>query len=397
MASVCDQENQMIGAVYESFNDQIKISNSLPIPRPSPDGVVVKIMATGVCRSDWHGWRGHDDDIKQFLRKCGPPFVPGHEASGVVVEVGPDVRKIRVGDRVAIPFILSCGKCRECGDDRKRPTVCENQHQPGFTMWGTFAEYCAVTRADRNLKIIPDGVSTIEAAALGCRFTTAYRAVLQQGQLCRDGNDSSDEKTIAVFGCGGLGLSCIAIAAAFGARRVVAVDVSSDALRKAKELGATHTVLATISNPSKDYDPQNNTVYQDIMKISDGVGADLTIDAGGFEQTCLDAVWSCRRGGRMVQVGLPSSPPKIPMSRVAGREISIVGSHGFSSVEDSSGISALDHILELVKTGKLRPKMLVDREVSLEEGVQELMNMNKTSPLGIVMITNFRAGINCKL
>lgn len=133
------------------------------------------------------------------------------------------------------------------------------------------------------------------------------------------------------------------------------------------------------------------------MNLSDGIGADLTIDAGGFEQTCLDAVWCCRRGGRMVQVGLPSNPPKIPMSRVAGREITIVGSHGFSSVEDSSGLSTLDHILELVKTGKLHPGKLVDREVSLEEGVQELMNMNKTSPLGIVMITNFRDGIHCKL
>ncbi len=121
----------MIGAVYESFNDQIKISNSLPIPRPSPDGVVVKIMATGVCRSDWHGWRGHDDDIKQFLRNCGPPFVPGHEASGVVVEVGPDVRKIRVGDRVAIPFILSCGKCRERGDHYKQAS-CMRTSTTGF-------------------------------------------------------------------------------------------------------------------------------------------------------------------------------------------------------------------------------------------------------------------------
>ncbi|KAL3786106.1 hypothetical protein HJC23_003223 [Cyclotella cryptica] len=397
MTSFCNKDNRMIGAVYESFNDRIKISESLPIPRPSRDGVVVKVMATGVCRSDWHGWRGHDDDIKHFIEKFGPPFVPGHEASGVVVEVGPAVRKIRVGDRVAIPFILSCGKCRECGDHRRRPTVCEDQHQPGFTMWGSFAEYCALTRADRNLKIIPDGVSMIEAAALGCRFTTAYRAVLQQGQLCEDGNRSSNHKTVAVFGCGGLGLSCIAIAAAFGATRVVAVDVSNNALRKAKELGATDIILATISNTSKGYDPQNNAVYQSIMNLSDGVGADLTIDAGGFEQTCLDAVWSCRRGGRMVQVGLPSNPPKIPMSRVAGREITIVGSHGFSSVEDSSGLSALDHILELVKKGKLHPSKLVDREVSLEEGVQELMNMNKTSPLGIVMITHFRDGINCKL
>ena len=91
-------------------------------------------MATGVCRSDWHGWRGHDGDIKQYIEKHGTPFVPGHEASGIVVEVGSDIKQFKVGDRVAIPFILSCGKCRECGPSRRQPTVCEDQHQPGFTM-----------------------------------------------------------------------------------------------------------------------------------------------------------------------------------------------------------------------------------------------------------------------
>lgn len=243
--------------------------------------------------------------------------------------------------------------------------------------------------------MIPEGVSFVEAAALGCRYTTAYRAVLQQGQLCEKG--SSHEKVVAVFGCGGLGLSCIAIAAAFGAKRIIAVDVSKHALKKALELGASDTILSTIPKETKDLDSQKGTVFESLMRLTDHVGADLTIDAGGFKQTCTDAVWACRRGGRMVQVGLPSSQPNLPMSRVAGRELTIIGSHGFSSVEDSSGISALDHILELVKTGKLQPNKLVEREVSLEEGVQELMNMNKGSPVGIVVITKFRDSINSKL
>mmetsp|Transcript_5423 Transcript_5423/g.12004 ORF Transcript_5423/g.12004 Transcript_5423/m.12004 type:complete len:389 (+) Transcript_5423:215-1381(+) len=375
----------MIGATYNTFNEPIKVSTDLPIPHPSSDGVVVKIMATGVCRSDWHGWRGHDDDVKQFLQANGTPFIPGHEASGVVFEVGLDVRNFRVGDRVAIPFILSCGKCRECGDKRRRPTVCEDQHQPGFTMHGTMAEFCAITRADRNLKRLPPDISFVEAGALGCRFTTAYRAVLQQGKLCEDGNSS--EKTVAVFGCGGLGLSCIMIAKAFDAQKIIAVDVSEHTLQLSLKLGATDVICAKRLD-SKLLQKEEN-VQQTILDLTDGIGADLTIDAGGFEQTCIDAVWACRRGGRMVQVGLPAKQAALPMARVAGREIEIVGSHGFSSVADDTGVSALDHILELVETGRLQPRKLVEREVSLAEGIEVLMNMNTSSPRGIVMITDF--------
>lgn len=226
---------------------------------------------------------------------------------------------------------------------------------------------------------------------MGCRYTTAYRAILQQGKLCEDGG--SNDKTVAIFGCGGLGLSCLAIASAFGAKRIIAVDVSKNALDKAKELGASSTILSNISYQEQ----QSSPVYESIMKLTDGIGADLTVDAGGFKQTCSDAVWCCRRGGIMVQVGLPANPPALPMARIAGREITVVGSHGFSAAEDGEGFSALDHILHLVETGKLQPKQLIEKEVSLEEGVRELMNMNKSSPTGMVMITDFTSSLNSKL
>ena len=264
-------------------------------------------------------------------------------------------------------------------------------------MCGTFAEYCAISRAERNVRILPENVSFVEAAALGCRFTTAYRAVLQQGQLCQStaikgGGNGNNEKTVAIFGCGGLGLSCVAIAAAFGAKRIITVDINIDALEKALDLGATDIVRSKIMPMSYQWNDSNikdNAVYRQIMEMTDGAGADLTIDAGGFEQTCLDAIWTTRRGGRFVQVGLPSKQVAMPMARVAGREIIIAGSHGFSSVEDNSGVSALDHILELVACGKLQPRKLVDREVTLEEGVKALMDMDTVSPLGMVMITKF--------
>mmetsp|Transcript_10941 Transcript_10941/g.21738 ORF Transcript_10941/g.21738 Transcript_10941/m.21738 type:complete len:187 (-) Transcript_10941:557-1117(-) len=167
----------MKAAVYRSFSGPIKIED-VPHPTAPASGVVIKVMATGVCRSDWHGWKGHDSDIIDH----GLPFVPGHEVSGIIVEVGNDVTKFQLGDRVAVPFILSCGQCSMCSA-HNRPTICEKQEQPGFSMYGSYAEYLALPRADRNLSIIPDSVSFIEAAALGCRFTTAFRAVVQKVEL----------------------------------------------------------------------------------------------------------------------------------------------------------------------------------------------------------------------
>ncbi|KAL7537583.1 hypothetical protein ACHAWF_005824 [Thalassiosira exigua] len=256
---------------------------------------------------------------------------------------------------------------------RGRPTVCERQEQPGFTMMGSFAEFLALPRADRNLSAIPPKVSFVEAAALGCRFTTAYRAVVQQGGLGIKSEEEARGTTVAVFGCGGLRLSCVMIAKAFGAGRIVAVDVSDDALAKAREVGATDVVNAKRAN-----------VRQQVMDLTDGAGSDVTVDAAGFKATCEDAVHCARRGGRMVQVGLPVGGPDpiVPMAAVAGKELEIVGSHGCAA-ED------IPAILSLVEDGRLDPKKLIGREVTLEEGARALMDMDRGSPIGMVMVTKF--------
>lgn len=189
-----------------------------------------------------------------------------------------------MGDRVAVPFILSCGKCREC--DRGKPTVCLAQEQPGFTRHGSFAQYVALPRADRNLHPLPPEVTFVAAAALGCRTTTAYRAVMQQGRLVRG-------ETIAVFGCGGVGLSAVMVAAAAGARKIIAVDTNGDALHKALALGASDAVDASLGDEH---------VRAAVAELTHGALADVTVDAGGFVSTCENAVWCTRRAGRMVQV-----------------------------------------------------------------------------------------------
>jgi alcohol dehydrogenase len=373
----------MKAAVYREFGGPIRVEE-VPIPSVPADGILLQVMATGVCRSDWHGWKGHDSDVVEH----GLPFVPGHELSGVVVEVGNKTKKFQVGDRVAVPFILSCGSCRYCGDVYQRPTVCQNQQQPGFTQWGSFAEYVALPRADRNMCHIPREVTFVQAAALGCRLTTAYRAIVQQGRL---NTKNKRNETVAIFGCGGLGLSCILIAKAVGATRILAIDISLKALQKARELGATHTVLATrpsTTTAGTDENKNGDTVREQVLKLTPfGDGADLTVDAAGFSATVEDAIACTRPAGRMVQVGLPigdetTQQPKIPMALVAGRELKLIGSHGFASQE-------LPKLLQWVATKKLDPSILVEQCVTLQEGAHAIEQMDHSSPLGMVMVTNF--------
>lgn len=346
----------MIAAVYHSFGGPIRLE-CVERPACPVDGVVLRVRATGVCRSDWHGWKGHDPDITTL------PFVPGHEVSGVVEESR--CNKFPVGTRVAVPFILSCGVCYFCRRDRS--TVCDDQRQPGFTQFGSFAEFLALPRADRNLCRIPEGVSFLQAAALGCRFTTAYRAVLQQGKICKEDN-------VAIFGCGGVGLSCIMLAVALGCSTIIAVDVSEKALQKAMKLGATHIVNANTT-------PED--IQQEIHQLTESRGADVSIEASGFSSACENAVRCTRRAGRMVQVGLISaSPVNVPMDLVTGREIEIIGSHGFAAND-------LPALLELVASGRLDPSVLVEEEVTLEEGAKAIESMDRGSPLGITMVTKF--------
>ena len=136
----------MRAAIFEEFGQPFTIQN-VPDPAPGDQGVVIRVEATGICRSDWHGWMGHDPDIRL-------PHVPGHELAGVVEAVGKNIRRWRPGDRVTLPFVCGCGTCPQCISGNHQ--VCDHQFQPGFTAWGSFAEFVAVDYADTNLVRLPD-------------------------------------------------------------------------------------------------------------------------------------------------------------------------------------------------------------------------------------------------
>ena len=174
----------MRAAIYNTFEGPINIEN-LPDPSPTDNGVVIKVEATGICRSDWHGWMGHDADITL-------PHVPGHELSGTILEIGKNIEPWHQGDRVTLPFVCGCGHCQQCHSGNQQ--ICDNQFQPGFTHWGSFAEYVAIDYANNNLVSIPESMTFETAASLGCRFITSFRAIVHQGRLRAD-------EWVAVHGC----------------------------------------------------------------------------------------------------------------------------------------------------------------------------------------------------
>jgi D-arabinose 1-dehydrogenase-like Zn-dependent alcohol dehydrogenase len=331
--------------VYEAFGQLPAIEN-VPDPVASAHGAVLRVEATGLCRSDWHGWMGHDPDIRRF------PHVPGHELAGVVEAVGERVARWAPGDRVTVPFACACGTCPQCLAGHHQ--ICDRQTQPGFTHWGSFAQLTAVDWADVNLVALPDGLQFDAAAALGCRFATAYRAVLQVGRV-RGG------EWVAVHGCGGVGLSAVMIAVAAGAR-VIAVDVSAPALNRALQAGAELAV----------------PVDTDIRELTDG-GVHVSLDAIGSEAVCAASLAALRRRGRHVQVGLLPEPPRVPMNLVITRELELLGSHGMAA-------HAYPEMLGLVGAGRLRPGDLVSSRIALEEAPRALAAMTDSSPVGITVI-----------
>jgi alcohol dehydrogenase len=344
----------MRAVVFEKFGE-IPSIRTVPDPRPVPEGVVVKVEATGLCRSDWHGWMGHDPDIRL-------PHVPGHELAGTVVAVGRQVTRWKAGDRVTVPFVGGCGRCFECTSGNHQ--VCEHQFQPGFTAWGSFAEYVAIDFADTNLVALPEDMDFATAASLGCRFVTSFRAIVDQGRV-------TPGEWVAVHGCGGVGLSAIMIASAMGAN-VVAIDLTDEKLEFAKKIGAVAAINAA-TTPN---------VVKAVKQITNG-GAHMSMDALGHPTTSFNSISNLRRRGRHVQVGLmlgDHAKAEVPMAKIIAYELEIRGSHGMQAFRYQA-------MMDMIRTGKLKPELLVGKTMSLDEAPAALMAMDRFDGIGIGVVT----------
>ena len=347
----------MRAVVYDAFGGPLRVRD-VPEPECPADAAVVAVGATGICRSDWHAWQGHDADVQL-------PHVPGHELAGTVARVGADVARWAPGARVTTPFVSACGICAQCRAGESQ--VCVEQTQPGSTHHGSFAEQVVIRHADVNLVGLPDDMDVVTAASLGCRFATAYRAVTVHG-------DVDAGQVVAVHGCGGLGLSAVMVAVAVGAR-VVAVDPSPAARSKALELGAEHALdPAALVGPA--------AVGTRVRELTDG-GAHVALDGLGSEATLIAGLQSLRPRGRHLQVGLlvgDHAVPAVPLGRLVAAELSLHGCHGMSAADYPA-------MLAQVASGRLRPDLLVGRVVSLDQAGSELAAMaGRPAAAGLTMV-----------
>ena len=346
----------MKAILIERFGEAPRLT-TVADPIAPKDGVVVQVMATSVCRSDWHAWMGHDADVEL-------PHVPGHELAGIVAAVGSEVGNWRVGDRVTVPFVSGCGACEQCHAGQQQ--VCDHQFQPGFTHWGSFAEYVALHHADLNVVALPESVDFATAASLGCRFATAFRAVVDQGR-------TQAGQWLVVHGCGGVDLSAVMIANALGAN-VVAVDITLGKLQLARELGAAVLIDST---SVKDV-PQ-------VIKGATGGGAHVSLDALGHPQTSNNSILSLRKRGKHIQVGLmlgEHSTPEVPMQRIIADELEILGSHGMQA-------HRYGQMLAMIGASKLQPELLLGQEINLKQAIAALTSMDQFQGLGTTVITEF--------
>ncbi len=350
----------MKAAVVEQFAEPMVVHADWAEPECGPRDAVIRVEACGICRSDhtiWQGgvpWMGIVPEL---------PLVMGHEYCGVVEEVGSAVTAFSAGDRVVAPFNHGCGSCEYCSAGHQN--VCSDLTLPGVHYTGGYAALTKVGRADVNLVHLPESIPFAVAAAMGCRYVTSYHGVVDQAEV-------GPGEWVAVFACGGVGLSAVDIASGLGAN-VIAVSRSPEKLALAEKLGASHTVIAGDDAPAQ------------IQEITGG-GAHVSIDALGSAATTLPAILSLRPRGRHLRLGLSNQQEQgkieIPVDMLTFLELRMIGSFGMQAAR-------FPEMLRMVEAGRLHPKLLLSETVSLEDAGAVLHAMSDYDTVGMSVITEF--------
>jgi len=351
----------MKAAVLTGFRQPLEIRD-VPDPKPGDSDALVRVEACGICRSDWHLWQ---EDWSWAGLSLPLPCVMGHEVGGTVLETGRNVKRFKAGDRVTIPFHLACGLCEFCHTGRSN--LCGALGFLGAHHSGGYGELASIPNADVNLVRLPDEVSPTVAAALGCRYMTAYHGVVDRAGV-RPG------EWVAVFGIGGLGLAVVQIANALGAR-VIAVSRSQSKLDQARAEGAVAAVKA---------DDKSTESIRDLT----GGGADVTVDALGIGATAVPAILSARKGGRHLQLSGTGKEERgvigFPVDAMLFQELSLHTSFGCPT-------TSYPGLLAMVASGAFRPERLVEQTVDVGSINDVLNRMTDYKTNGFNIITTWKA------
>src|SRR3990170_7038258 len=319
----------MRAAIFEAPHQPLRLQE-LPTPVPGAGELLVRVAACGVCHTDLHYT---DHGVPTFK---SPPLVLGHEVSGTVAAVGPDVTGWEEGARILLPAVYGCGQCRMCRTGREN--ICERMVMFGNHVDGGYAEYLVAPAKDAIP--LPPGIPLVEGAIIADATTTPYHAVVNRGRV-------QPGDTVVVFGCGGIGLNCVQIAAAVGAQ-VIAVDIADAKLEWARRLGAKATV-----NPKAV-----ERLDKELRKLTGG-GADIAFECIGNPATQEQAFNAVRTGGRFVVVGSSDKPMTLNTGKVMFREIEIIGSLGCRVVD-------YPRVLELARQGRIKVAELVTAKFPLD-------------------------------
>lgn len=349
----------MRALVLTELNKKMEVKE-VPKPKLEENGILIRIKANGICRSDYHFVKG---DLSWVGMKLELPHVLGHEFAGVVEEVGSGVTKFKKGDRVVVPHAHGEGTCELCLTGHSN--ICDHGSTAGVSYWGGYGEYVSVPDADRNAVHLPESIS-FEAGALGCRFMTAFHGLVDQAKV-------EPGEWVAVHGSGGLGLCVAHVASGIGAR-VIAVDIHDEPLQLAKEYGAEFTI-----NGSKE------DVVERIMEITDG-GAHVSVDALGIATTCQNSVHSLRKRGRHLQLGLTSQDEKgkveLPVDLMVIKELEFIGSSNMP-------VTRFKAMLNMIESGVLQPEKMITRTVSIEEAADIIMDMEYYQTPGLTVVNQW--------
>ena len=330
----------------------------MPLPTVGPDEVLVSVEACGICGSDVHGYDGSSG------RRI-PPIVMGHEAAGTVEAIGADVRKYAKGDRVTFDSTVYCGKCQYCA--KGQINLCDNRQVIGvscgdYRRHGAFAEYVVVP--ERIIYPLPETISFDEAAMLEA-VSVALHAVKVSPVI--------GGETALVIGAGMIGLLTLQAAKAAGCARVLIADVDATRLNMAKQVGAEEILHCSGAE-----------LVAEVLRLTDGKGVDLTLEAVGRNETVAAAIDCTRKGGTVTLVGNITPEVTLPLQKVVSRQIRLQGSCA------SSG--EYPEAIELIAKGKIKVRPLITAVASLEEGPRWFERLHSREPNLMKIILTPRIG-----